>query len=107
MASVDPPGRPKFLLPFPHDTTIELQTYVGHNPDDKKIDMYRQAMKIGSPILAAAAGVVHEWFDPGGLEIRHGGGWFTVYLHISERIASGTKVERGDWIGTMGSVGTH
>jgi murein DD-endopeptidase MepM/ murein hydrolase activator NlpD len=69
--------------------------------------MYRQAVKIGSPILAAAGGVVHEWFDPGGLEIRHGGGWFTVYLHISKRIASGTKVERGDWIGTMGSVGTH
>jgi hypothetical protein len=102
----DPPGRPDFRLPFERDTTIELKTYVGHNPDDKKIDMYRHGMKTGSPIVASAAGVVHEWFDPGGLEIRHGHGWFTVYLHMSKRVASGTRVDLGEWIGTMGSVGT-
>jgi hypothetical protein len=101
------PGRPDFRLPFESGATIELQTYVGHNPDDKKIDMYRQGMKTGSPILASAGGLVHEWFDPGGLEISHGNGWFTVYLHMSKRVASGTQVQQGDWIGTMGSVGTH
>ncbi len=98
--------RPDFLLPFESGATIALTTYVGHNPDDKKIDMFRHGMKTGSPIVASAAGVVHEWFDPGGLEIRHGSGWFTVYLHMSKRIANGTRVNRGDWIGTMGSVGT-
>jgi Peptidase family M23 len=105
--TVAPPNRPPFLLPFPEGAKIELKTYVGHNPDDKKIDMYRFGMKTGSPIVASAGGVVHEWFDPGGLEIRHGDGWFTTYMHMSKRIAVGSHVRRGDWIGTMGSVGTH
>jgi hypothetical protein len=100
------PGRPDFRLPFEQNVTVDLKTYVGHNPDDKKIDMYRHGMKTGSPIIASAGGVVHEWFDPGGIEIRHGGGWFTVYLHMSKRVANGTQVDRGDWVGTMGSVGT-
>jgi hypothetical protein len=99
------PHRPEFLLPFPKGTTIHLQTYRGHNPDDKKVDMYREGMKIGSDILASAAGLVHEHFDPGGIEINHGNGWFTTYMHMSNRIAVNTQVRRGDWVGTMGSVG--
>jgi Peptidase family M23 len=101
------PGRPDFRLPFGPGVVVELKTYVGHNPDDKKIDMYRAGMTTGSPIVASAAGVVHEHFDPGGIEIRHGGGWFTTYLHMSARVADGTRVKRGDWVGTMGMVGTH
>jgi murein DD-endopeptidase MepM/ murein hydrolase activator NlpD len=99
--------RPNFLLPFPKGAKIHLQTYRGHNPDDKKIDMYREGMKIGSDILASAAGLVHEQFDPGGIEINHGNGWFTVYLHMSKRAAIGTRVQQGEWVGEMGSVGTE
>ncbi|GAB3669435.1 hypothetical protein GCM10027589_36940 [Actinocorallia lasiicapitis] len=98
--------RPDFRLPFPCNAQILLQTYAGHNPDDKKIDMYRYGMRIGSPILASASGVVHEAFSPGGLEIRHGNGWFTTYMHMTDRVPVGTVVNRGDVIGKMGEVGT-
>ena len=101
-----PPNRPDFFLPFEAGAKVELKTYDGHNPVDKKIDMYRHGMKTGSPILASADGVVHEWFLPGGIEIRHGDGWFTTYMHMAKRIPRGTKVKRGDWVGVMGSVGT-
>ncbi|WP_433324676.1 M23 family metallopeptidase [Spirillospora sp. CA-294931] len=100
-------ARPDFLLPFPCQSVIEIKTYRGHNPDDKKMDMYRQGMPSGSPILAAADGYVHESFAPGGIEIRHGGGWFTTYMHMATRVPTGTWVKRGQQVGTMGSVGTQ
>jgi hypothetical protein len=100
------PNRPDFRLPFPCNARIELKTYVGHNPDDKKIDMYRYGMYTGSPILASADGYVHQHFYPGGIEIRHANGWFTTYMHMSARVAVGTTVRRGDWVGTMGTVGS-
>lgn len=100
------PNRPDFRLPFACGSTISLTTYKGHNPDDKKIDMFRQGMPTGSPVLASAAGYVHESFDPGGLEIDHGNGWFTVYLHMKSRIKPGQNVARGQQIGVMSNVGT-
>lgn len=69
--------------------------------------MYRQGMYTGSPILASADGYVHQQFYPGGIEIRHGNGWFTTYMHMSWHVAPGTTVKRGDRIGTMGSVGSN
>jgi hypothetical protein len=99
--------RPNFKLPFSCGQKWQLQTYTGHNPDDKKLDMFRSGgSTAGSAATASAAGVVHESFDPGGLEIDHGNGWFTVYLHMSERVAVGTRVAQGDRIGTVSNVGT-
>ncbi|GAB3654709.1 hypothetical protein GCM10027589_13570 [Actinocorallia lasiicapitis] len=98
--------RPYFYLPFPCGSVIEIKTYYGHSPDDKKADMYRQGMYTGSPILASADGYVHEQFSPGGIEIRHGGGWFTTYMHMSSHVPPGTWVKRGAVVGYMGSVGT-
>ncbi|HET9649621.1 MAG TPA: M23 family metallopeptidase, partial [Microlunatus sp.] len=107
-ASAAPANRPDFKMPVTCNERWALQTYQGHNPDDKKIDMYRVGgSTAGSAARASAGGVVHEWFDPGGLEINHGNGWFTVYLHMSARVPVGTRVHEGDWIGTVGSVGTH
>lgn len=63
-------------------------------------------MPTGSPILASAGGLVHEQFAPGGIEIDHGNGWFTVYLHMRSHVAPGTRVQRGQQIGIMGKVGT-
>jgi len=100
-------ARPDFRLPFECGVKAELKTYYGHNPDDKKIDMYRYGMPTGSPIVASAAGYVHEAFWPGGIEIRHGGGWFTTYMHMSWHVPVGTWVARGQRIGTMGDVGTE
>jgi hypothetical protein len=98
--------RPDFRLPFACGAKIQLKTYRGHHPDDKKIDMYRVGMPTNSPILASAAGLVHEQFAPGGIEIDHGAGWFTVYLHMKSHVAPGTRVARGQQIGVMGNVGT-
>jgi murein DD-endopeptidase MepM/ murein hydrolase activator NlpD len=99
-------ARPDFRLPFACGAKIELKTYRGHKPVDKKIDMYRVGMPRDSPILASAAGLVHEEFYPGGIEIDHGNGWFTVYLHMKSHVRPGTRVRRGQQIGVMGTVGT-
>lgn len=100
-------ARPDFKMPFACGQRWRLQTYRGHNPDDKKLDIYREGGgTLGSPVLASAAGRVHEWFSPGGLEIDHGNGWFTVYLHMSARAAIGSQVPEGGWVGTVGTVGT-
>lgn len=105
--AADPlPNRPDFRLPFPCDVQVELKTYSGHDPDDKKIDMYRYGMPTGSPITASAAGEVHQTFYPGGIEIRHGDGWFTTYMHMSDHVAAGTWVNQGDVVGHMGDVGS-
>jgi hypothetical protein len=98
--------RPDFRLPFACGARIQLKTYFGHHPVDKKIDMYRVGMPRDSPILASASGLVHEQFDPGGIEIDHGNGWFTVYLHMKSHVAPGTRVRQGQQIGIMGKVGT-
>jgi Peptidase family M23/LGFP repeat len=104
--TIDISGRPNFLLPFPCDADVQTITYVGHNPDDKKMDMRRVGMPTGSPIVAAAAGLVHEQFSPGGIEIRHGDGWFTTYMHMKWHVAVGTWVEQGEVVGEMGNVGS-
>lgn len=105
-AAADPlPGRPDFRLPFECGAHVELKSYAGHNPDDKKIDAYQVGRPTGAPILASASGLVHEQFWPGGIEIRHGNGWFTTYMHMSWHVAPGTWVDRGDVVGTMGDVG--
>jgi hypothetical protein len=99
--------RPDFKLPFPCGQTWELKTYYGHNPDDMKLDMYNTGGETNhADVVASAGGVVHEWFDPGGIEIDHGNGWFTVYLHMDERVAVGTHVSEGDWVGKVGTAGT-
>lgn len=100
--------RPDFYLPFPAGSKVTIKTYNGHGPSldltQKKMDMYAE----GWPeVVACAAGVVHEHFDPGGLEIRHGDtGWFTTYMHMTNRAPVGTRVARGERIGTPGTVGT-
>jgi hypothetical protein len=99
-------ARPDFRLPFQCGVKAELKTYYGHNPDDKKIDAYVYGQPTGAPITAMADGYVHESFSPGGIEIRHGGGWFSTYMHMSWHVPAGTWVKQGDRIGTMGDVGS-
>lgn len=104
-ANADPhPNRPDFQLPFDCDASVELKTYHGHNPDDAKIDAYVNGQPTGANIRASASGVVHQTFEPGGVEIRHGDGWFTTYMHMKWHVPAGTQVETGDVIGEMGNV---
>lgn len=103
--------RPRFFVPFPAGTRTALKSYRGHNPDDKKIDMY----PVNWPaVVASAPGLVHQTFAPGGAEVRHYipgtrtlGNWYTVYLHMTGVVARGTVLGQGDRIGTPGSVGTR
>jgi hypothetical protein len=104
--AADPlPNRPYFQLPFDCGTTDLIQTYAGHNPDDKKMDMYVQGQPTNANIRASASGLIHEAFYPGGIEIRHGNGWFTTYMHMKSHLPAGTYVQTGQIIGTMGDVG--
>ncbi|MFM9691934.1 M23 family metallopeptidase [Streptomyces europaeiscabiei] len=107
-AAAAPAARPDFKLPFACDQTWQLQTYLGHSPDDKKIDMYRVGQPtLGSLVAASAAGTVTETFEPGGLEINHGNGWFTVYLHMDRiDVRLGQRVESGATLGRLGLKGT-
>ena len=66
--------------------------------------------KIGTPIYAAADGVVRYTGRMGDLgkliDIDHGYGYRTRYGHLSNiKIKKGQKVRRGDLIGLMGSTG--
>lgn len=107
-APAAPAARPDFRLPFACGQTWQLQTYLGHAPDDKKLDMYRVGgTTLGSLVAASAAGTVTETFEPGGLEINHGNGWFTVYLHMDRiDVRLGQQVASGATLGRLGLKGT-
>ena len=66
----------------------------------------------GSPVLAAADGVVTVAGRDGGygnlLRIRHAGGWATGYAHLmgfAPGIAAGARVLKGEVIGFVGRTG--
>ena len=69
------------------------------------------AGKLGNPIFAADHGVVvyAGWNNYGYGEmivIDHGGGWQTLYAHLSQiNVSCGQEVYQGDTIGLMGSTG--
>ncbi len=67
----------------------------------------------GSPVVAVAAGTVLSagWSGAGGnqIHVRHGGGFETLYLHLSsfaKGIRAGTHVDQGQLIGRVGATGT-
>jgi murein DD-endopeptidase MepM/ murein hydrolase activator NlpD len=64
----------------------------------------------GTPIWSAAAGTVIYSGWRGGygnaVVVDHGGGVSTLYGHLNERlVAEGDTVDRGEWVGLMGSTG--
>ena len=68
------------------------------------------AGKLGSPIVAVAAGVVTEANKRSGygvlVEVSHGAGLVTRYAHCKEATVSvGEVVQKGQKIATMGSTG--
>jgi peptidase M23-like protein len=110
---------PDLKLPFACGQQWRLSTYGprfgvgGHPIPDRQIDFFRVdggiergvATSAGWPVLAAAAGVVHETYGPGGVEIDHGGRWFTQYLHMTNiLVATGDYVYQGQQIGLVGAV---
>ncbi|MGW0731341.1 choice-of-anchor P family protein [Streptomyces sp. NPDC002851] len=111
-AAEDPPdNRPDFKAPFSCGQTWAMFTYEGHGPGDgsqeqKRVDMqWTEGDTEGADVVASAGGKVSH-VEPGGVHIDHGDGWFTQYLHMSDRVKEGATVKTGDWIGTASNVGT-
>jgi LPXTG-motif cell wall-anchored protein len=102
-------GRPDLQLPFECDQAWRLDTWA-HAP---ALDMVREPDQHGTegaPLIAPADGVVNQSFrhDNAGevIQIDHGGGWFTTYLHLQSRsVATGEEVAQGDGIGRVGRTG--
>ncbi|GAA2759852.1 M23 family metallopeptidase [Actinopolymorpha rutila] len=101
-------GRPNFALPARCGTKLRFTTYVGHAPDDMKIDFFNESGPTdGMVVGASAAGTVVKLSEPGGVKIDHGNGWYTLSLHMQERdVSVGQKVKQGQRIGLAGAVGT-
>lgn len=101
--------RPDFQLPFACGQAWRLDAW-GHAP---ALDMVREPDQEGTEgavLVAAAAGEVveSERHDNAGnmIQIDHGGGWFTTYLHLESRAVDvGDEVAQGDEIGAVGRDG--
>jgi len=111
-------ARPNFQLPFQCGQQWRLDSYSKeHAP---ALDMVRepdQQGTEGSLVVASASGTVKLSFyhenTPGAndgagnvIQIDHGGGWFTTYLHLQSRsVQAGQKVAQGQEIGHVGKTG--
>ena len=101
---------PAFQAPFPCGTDIRMESF-GHAP---ALDIFRNPTSAteGAPLVAPAAGVVNKSYmsAPSGagniIQINHGGGWFTTYIHLQSRaVVVGQQVKKGDPIGKVGHTG--
>ena len=100
---------PAFQLPFECGQQWRLDTW-GHNP---ALDMVREPNQVGTEgaaLLAPAAGTVNQSFyhDNAGnvIQINHGDGHFTTYLHLQSRaVGVGAQVRQGQLIGRVGKTG--
>jgi len=98
-----------FQLPFVCGQLWRLDSW-GHAP---ALDMVREPDQFGTEgatLVAPAAGVVNMSFyhDNAGnvVQIDHGEGYFTTYLHMQSRsVEVGAVLVRGDEIGAVGKTG--
>ena len=114
--------------PYHRDARVKMAVAVPPNApsiSNQFMDVSREGEKghlgldvtapVGTPVLAAAAGRVylsyHEPMYGNRIIIDHGKGAdgrlsFTVYKHLDKRmVAAGTRVARGQQIGTLGETG--
>ncbi|WP_431926290.1 FG-GAP-like repeat-containing protein [Nonomuraea jabiensis] len=101
---------PNYQLPFPCGQKWRLNTWdSSHAP---ALDMVRepQSDTEGSPLVAPASGTVNQSYyhsNAGNMiQINHGGGHFTTYIHLQSRAVSvGDRVTQGQTIGRVGHTG--
>ncbi|MFC6083459.1 M23 family metallopeptidase [Sphaerisporangium aureirubrum] len=102
-------ARPAFQLPFPCGQQWRLDSW-GHAPALDMTKEPNQAGTEGATLVAPAAGRVNQSFlhaNAGNLiQIDHGGGWFTTYIHLQVRsVQVGANVTMGQMIGRVGHTG--
>ncbi|MGV9599974.1 VCBS repeat domain-containing M23 family metallopeptidase [Streptosporangium sandarakinum] len=100
---------PNLQLPFPCGQQWRLDTW-GHAPALDMVKEPDQQGTEGATLVAPASGTVKKSFyhDNAGnvIQIDHGGGYFTTYLHLQSRAVSvGAKVATGATIGKVGRSG--
>ena len=100
---------PDLQLPFPCGQQWRLDTWA-HAPALDMVKEPDQHGTDGATLIAPAAGTVNQSFyhsNAGNVvQINHGGGYFTTYLHLQSRAVSvGVKVQRGTTIGRVGKTG--
>ncbi|MEU6739271.1 peptidoglycan DD-metalloendopeptidase family protein [Streptosporangium sandarakinum] len=100
---------PNLQLPFPCGQQWRLDTW-GHAPALDMVKEPDQQGTEGATLVAPASGTVKKSFyhDNAGnvIQIDHGGGYFTTYLHLQSRAVSvGAKVAMGATIGKVGRTG--
>lgn len=100
------------VLPIPGCMTspFGVQRYLNGKPTGNFHGGIDQRGRAGTPIRAAAAGVVRiaqDWNIHGRtVGIDHGQGLVSIYLHMSKiAAAEGAEVKKGDVIGFVGSTG--
>ncbi|MET9251061.1 VCBS repeat domain-containing M23 family metallopeptidase [Nonomuraea sp. NPDC003709] len=101
---------PNYQLPFPCGQKWRLNTWDStHAP---AVDMVRepQSGTEGSLLVAPASGTVNQSYyhsNAGNMiQINHGGGHFTTYIHLQSRAVSvGDRVTQGQTIGRVGHTG--
>ncbi|MEU6798043.1 VCBS repeat domain-containing M23 family metallopeptidase [Nonomuraea wenchangensis] len=102
-------ANPDLQLPFPCDQKWRLDTWA-HAPALDMVKEPDQHGTDGATLVAPAAGTVNQSFyhsNAGNvIQINHGGGYFTTYLHLKSRAVSvGAKVAMGTVIGQVGATG--
>jgi len=98
------------VWPLPKGTWRINRSYANHSNTPAAIDF---GAPIGTPVLAADAGVVITSVDLSSsygthVKIRHPGGFVTVYAHMtrgSRRVKVGDRVEAGAQVGKLGYTG--
>ena len=110
-AHAAPGPRPDFQLPFPCGEHWRLDNWGSrHAPALDMVRAPQQRGTEGSVLVASANGTVVQSFrahDAGNMiQIAHGGGGFTTYLHLQSRsVSAGQRVARGQQIGRVGKDG--
>ncbi len=101
-------SRPDFRLPFGCGEAWQITSRPGHPLADKQIDFYLpgEGSSAGLAVYASAPGwVSHVSRENGEVHLDHGGGWSTIYGHMSDiAVSLDTYVGRGLAIGRVGNV---
>ncbi|MCX4982944.1 peptidoglycan DD-metalloendopeptidase family protein [Streptomyces sp. NBC_00572] len=106
-------AKPAFQMPFPCGTQWQLNSYdSGHDP---ALDIVAKGNpgSDGRPVLASAPGTVTAVYVDAGagnvVQIKHSGGWFSVYYHLESPVTAkvGQEVAATTRIGSIGKTGAN